>query len=207
MRASTRIAGRDEHATGASPGRRGLNGSDFLFSLYSLLLGLAVAHVATGFADSWVERRKTTLGSTTLLLALLILLRAAGQWTSFWSSRAGLTMDPALVLTALGVALPYVFIGRIAFPRPGHGGRNTDDHYMDNRTALMAALSISPCVSLASNMGNLGTSPVQLLWATLKFVLPLAIPLALGFSTSQRLHRLGLGVLVACTFLLLLQSS
>ena len=35
-----------------------MNGSDFLFSLYSLLLGLAVAHVATGFADSWVEHAR-----------------------------------------------------------------------------------------------------------------------------------------------------
>lgn len=184
-----------------------MNGADFLFSLYSLLLGLAVAHVATGFADSWVERRRCALGATTLLLGLLILLRCAGQWTSFWASRDGLSMTPGLVLIALGMALPYVFVGRIAFPRPGHAGAGTDEHYLDNRTALMAALAISPCVSLSSNLHILGTSPAQLSWILLKFVLPLAIPLVLAFSPRQAWHRIGLAVLIVCTFVLLLQSA
>lgn len=118
-----------------------------------------------------------------------------------------MSMDPELVLISLGVALPYVFIGRIAFPRPGHHYAHTDDHYLDNRTALMAALAISPCVSLLSNLGNLGTSGTQLLWVVLKFVLPLGIPLVLAFSERQSWHRIGLAVLTVCAFVLLMQSS
>lgn len=180
-----------------------MDGFSFLFSFYSLLLGLAVAHAITGFADSWLVRAETTLGASTLLLGLLILIRAAQQWTSFWGSRDGLSMGPWQVLTCLGVALPYIFISRVAFPRAGHRHTRTDDYYQENKRALMIALMISPCVSLANNLGNLGTSWLQLLLIALKFALPLAIPLALIFTNRQLWHRVGLGVLVVCTFVLM----
>lgn len=184
-----------------------MNGFDFLFSLYSLLLGLAVAHVVTGFADSWIDRARTVLGASTLLLALLILLRAAGQWTSFWASRDGLSMRPEFVLICLGMALPYIFIGRIAFPRAEYRYAHTDDYYLENRRALLGALSIPPCISFMSNLGHLGTSLADLLWITLKFLLPLAIPVALIFSRRQIWHRMGLGILVVCTVVLIFLSK
>ena len=71
-----------------------MNGFEFLFSFYSLLLGLAVARVATGFADMWRGRRDTVVGISPCLLGLLILFSAAQQWMSFWRGRDVLTMGP-----------------------------------------------------------------------------------------------------------------
>ncbi len=184
-----------------------MNGFDFLFSLYSLLLGFAIAHVVTGFADSWIDRAKTALGASTLLLALLILLRAAEQWTSFWSSRDGLSMSPKLALISLAMALPYIFIGRLTFPRTENTCGRTDDYYLENRSTLMGALLISPCVSFMSNLGNLGSTWEHLTWMTLKFFLPLAIPLGLIFLKKQLWHHIGLGILVSCTVFLMFSSS
>lgn len=185
-----------------------MDGFAFLFSFYSLLLGLAVAHVTTGFADSWLARAETALGASTLLLGLLVLLRAAEQWTSFWGGRDSLSMGPWMVLTCLGMALPYIFISRATFPRADHRHTRTDDYYQENKRALMVALLIPPCVSLASNVCTrgtswLGTSWLPLLGFALKYALPLAIPLALIFSKRQLWHRVGLGLLVACTFTLM----
>ncbi len=39
-----------------------MGGFDFLFSFYSLLMGLAVARVATGFADMWRGRKTMVIG-------------------------------------------------------------------------------------------------------------------------------------------------
>lgn len=181
-----------------------MDGFDFLFSLYSLLLGLAVAHAMTGFADSWVDRARTALGASTILLGLLILLRAAGQWISFWDGRDGLAMDPWKVLVCLGMALPYIFIARVMFPRTDAGYASIDDYYLENRRALMTALLIPTCVSFASNIALSGSAFLQEpLFIAMKYVLPLAIPLALIFAGRQRWHRAGLGVLTACTLALM----
>jgi len=181
-----------------------MDGFSFLFSLYSLLLGLAVAHVITGFADSWVDRASTAPGASTILLGLLILLRAAGQWTSFWEGRDSLTMDPWMVLICLGMALPYIFIGRVMFPRVDARYACADDYYMENRRALMTALLIPTCISFASNIAVQGAAFLQApLFITVKYVLPLAIPLALIFAERPLWHRARLGVLTVCAVALM----
>ena len=48
-----------------------MSGFDFLFSFQSLLLGLAVARVATGFADMWRGRKDIVVGISPILLGLL----------------------------------------------------------------------------------------------------------------------------------------
>jgi hypothetical protein len=103
-----------------------MNGFEFLFSFYSLLLGLAVANVATGFADIWRGRRETPVGTPTVLLGLLILFSAAQQWMSFWRGRDSLTMGRWQILVSIAVALPFVFISRAMPPESKIHG----DHWM-----------------------------------------------------------------------------
>jgi len=182
-----------------------MDGFSFLFSLYSLLLGLAVAHVITGFADNWVDRASTAPGVSSILLGVLILLRAAGQWTSFWEGRDSLTMDPWMVLICLGMALPYIFAGRVMFPRADARYASADDYYLENRRALMIALLIPTCISFASNILFWGAAFLQApLFITVKYVLPLAIPFALIFAERPLWHRAGLGVLTVCAVALML---
>jgi hypothetical protein len=128
-----------------------MNGFEFLFSFYSLLLGLAVANVATGFADIWRGRRETSVGILTLLLGLLILFSAAQQWMSFWHGRDSLTMGPWQILVSIAVALPFVFISRAMLPREQDTWRSLDDYYMAHRRVLLAVLLIPPVASLLCN--------------------------------------------------------
>jgi len=94
-----------------------MGGFEFLFSFYSLLLGLAVARVATGFADMWRGRKNMVVGISPILLGLLILFSAAQQWMSFWRGRAVLTMGPWQILVSIAAALPYVFVSQAMLPR------------------------------------------------------------------------------------------
>ena len=54
-----------------------MSGFEFLFTFFSLLLGLAVANIATDFADMWRERNTRMAGTSTVLLGLFILLSVA----------------------------------------------------------------------------------------------------------------------------------
>jgi hypothetical protein len=176
-----------------------MTGFEFLFSFYSLLLGLAVARVATGLADSWSKRTKNSFGATTSLLGLLILLSAARQWLSFWGGREVLTMGPWQVLTCMGMSLPYIFISQAMFPQEHQSCADIDDHYLQNSRQLLITLLIPPLVSLIFNLVLQG-----FYWdyAT-TYALPLLVPVALAFSKRQWQHRVGLSLLVVNVLVLM----
>src|ERR1041385_6057846 len=128
-----------------------MNGFEFLFSFYSLLLGLAVARVATGFADMWRARRDTAVGISPCLLGLLILFSAAQQWMSFWRGRDVLTMGPWQILVSIAAALPYVFVSQAMLPREQERWASLEDYYLAHSRVLLGVLLIPPIVSLSCN--------------------------------------------------------
>lgn len=176
-----------------------MSGFEFLFSFYSLLLGLAVARVATGLADHWRTRVKTSFGISTLLLGILVLLSVAQQWLSFWRARDVLTMGPWEVLTCMGMSLPYIFISQAMLPQAHDDCTDLDDHYLQNSRPLLLALLVPPTVSLAYNVAVQGFN-----WGyAINYVLPLVVPIALVFSTRGWLHRAGLSLLVVHVLVLM----
>lgn len=183
-----------------------MSGIEFLFSFYSLLLGLAVANVVTGFAESWQMRARTSLGLSTLLLGLLILFRAAQQWLSVSGASATLTMDAWNVLTSMGMALPYIFISRAMLPREHDNCTHLDDYYLQNSRALMLALLVPPAVSLARNVAVFGLEGMPVDLFAVKYGIPLLVPVALLFSRHQWHHRVGLTLLVVLIVVLMLLS-
>ena len=53
---------------------------EFVFTFYSVMLGLAAANVATGFADMWRDRRAVEVGVCAPLLAVIVLVGTMNLW-------------------------------------------------------------------------------------------------------------------------------
>jgi hypothetical protein len=170
-----------------------MNGFEFPFSFYSLLLGLAIANVATGFADMWRGRRQTAIGTLGVLLGLLILFSAAQQWMSCWGARDVLTMGPWQILATIAIALPFVFISRAMLPRTEDGWSSWDDYYIAHRRVLLTVLLIPPLVSIWYNFAQ-GQVPDG--WGALYRALQLGVPLLLIFWPMRIVHRIGLVVMI-----------
>lgn len=83
-----------------------MNGTEFLFSFFGLLLGLAIANIATGFGEIWRGRQRWRIGWATPLLGLFVMLAVSQQWLAFWIGRELLDIRPALLLAAVLVAFP-----------------------------------------------------------------------------------------------------
>ena len=66
---------------------------DYLFSFYGLLLGIAVANVAIGFADMWRDCEKIRVGNCPPLVASSVLFGGMNVWLEMWHSRPYLTVD------------------------------------------------------------------------------------------------------------------
>jgi hypothetical protein len=90
---------------------------EFVFSLYSLLFGLALTQVFAGFGNTLQERHKIRVGWLTPLLGLFVILDLTSFWTIGWELRN--MSRPAFLYLVCGVLLAgiYYLAARLVFPR------------------------------------------------------------------------------------------
>ena len=118
---------------------------EYVFTFYSLVLGLAAANVVTGFADMWRERSRIAVGICVPLVALSLLVGIMNAWVTYWQNGASVEMGPSRMIGSALIALPYVFASKVMFPAPGEAA-SLEDHYFAHRRVLLLALAAPPLV-------------------------------------------------------------
>ncbi|HYX45651.1 MAG TPA: hypothetical protein VE820_02345 [Sphingomicrobium sp.] len=91
---------------------------EFVFSLYSLLFGLALAQVFAGFGNTLQERHKLKVGWLTPLLGLFVILDLTSFWEIGWQLK-DMFARPYFLILISGVLLAgiYYLAARLVFPR------------------------------------------------------------------------------------------
>jgi hypothetical protein len=170
----------------------GMNAFDYLFTFYGLLLGIAVANVAIGFADMWRDCGKFGVGYCPPLLGTIVMLGGMNVWLTMWHVRQDVGVTAWQMLAATGVAMPYVFISRAMFPgAERESERSLEDHYLKHRVLILLVLVIPPVVSLISKivLDRVWDRGWDLEWICVRILMPLVLmPLA-----GRNAQRLGLG--------------
>jgi hypothetical protein len=169
-----------------------VNAFDYLFTFYGLLLGIAVANVAIGFADMWRDCGKFAVGYCPPLLGVIVMLGGMNVWLTMWHVRADVTVGAWQMLAATGVAMPYVFVSRAMFPGAERETElSLEDHYLRHRVLILLVLALPPIVSLASKimLDRVRDHGWDLEWIVARTLLPLMlIPLK-----GRDAQRAGLG--------------
>lgn len=171
----------------------GMNAFDYLFTFYGLLLGIAVANVAIGFADMWRDCGKFGVGYCPPLLGAIVMLGGMNVWLTMWHVRADVTVGAWQMLAATGVAMPYVFVSRAMFPGAERETEHSlEDHYLRHRVLILLVMVIPPVVSLISKivLDRVWDHGWDLEWIGARILMPLILmPLA-----GRNAQRAGLGV-------------
>ena len=91
---------------------------EYVFSLYSLLFGLALAQVFGGFGNPLQERHKLKVGWLTPLLGLFVIVDLTSFWEIGWELR-GMSGRPYFLYLLAGVLLAgiYYLAAKLVFPR------------------------------------------------------------------------------------------
>ena len=169
-----------------------MTGFEFLFAFVSLLLGLAVAAVATGFADMWRGRETLSVGLATPLLGFYILMAAVQAWMALWGARDFLQMTPGELLRSVVVAMPYIFVARAMFPLQHDRWTSLESYYERHSRVLLAVLMVSPAVICLTNLlRGLQLQPLDVL----AYGVPILMPAAMMLWRRPAFHWLGLSVL------------
>jgi len=124
---------------------------DALFAFYALLLGLAVANVATAFAEIYKARGRVMIGWTVPLLGALVLIATCQQWLSLFRAQAGVRLGAVELFICLAMALPYIFISQVIRPRHDEVA-SLETYYAQHRTVLVSALLIPVLASTIVNI-------------------------------------------------------
>jgi hypothetical protein len=168
---------------------------DYLFSFYGLLLGIAVANVAIGFADMWRDSDKIRVGSCPPLVASSVLLGGMNIWLEMWHTRPYVTVNGPQMLVAAAISLPYVFVSRAIFPTDEEKQRegSLEEHYLNHRKFILMLLAMPIVVSIGAHIFLDGVSYVgwEAWWAGLR----VAVPLALIPFANRGIQRGGLTAL------------
>lgn len=165
---------------------------EYIVSFYGLLLGLAVANVALGFADMWRDRDRIAIGWSPPLLAAAVLLGAMNTWLSTWQVHQQVRVDPWQMIAALGICLPYVFVSRAMSP-PDDAKIGLEDHYLASRLPILIAMALPPIVSVWSKirLDDFHIGAIEEAWLLAR----VAVPLALIATPSRLVHAAGLALL------------
>lgn len=167
---------------------------DYLFSFYGLLLGIAVANVAIGFADMWRDCEKIEVGTCPPLVASSVLLGGMNVWMQMWLARPFVTVNGIQMLAAAAISLPYVFVSRAIFPGlENQPERSLEEHYLKHRKIILILLATPTAISVTTHvlLDHFGYKPWEVWWVAAR----VALPLLLIFFPQRRVQRSGLAAL------------
>jgi hypothetical protein len=151
---------------------------EFVFSLFSLLLGLSLAELLAGLGRAVKARLHVDaadlpghrIGWLTPLLALFVLFDLLSFWAAAWSIRDVVSMSGATLMGSTLFASAYYLAAHLVFPESGPKNGDLDPHYFKVRRIVMAIL----LVLLFVQLGFYAATPV--------LAPKLMNPLALGLT-------------------------
>jgi hypothetical protein len=166
------------------------------FSLYSLLLGLALAQVLTGLVQTIQSPERIRIGWLTLLLGLFVILDLTSFWTIAWSVREATVPGFLALLYGLVVMGLYYFAASLVFPTRPEDSPNLDDHYFRHRRKIIG--SVIACNLLAwAGQALVGINPAPRPRDIAALAVFLSLASLLAIARSKRLSIVLLLLLIS----------
>lgn len=119
---------------------------EFFFSLFGLILGLAIATVIGGLSDLYRQREKVKTGWLTPMLALFVLCDLSTLWVNAWTGLSDIRVAYGPFFSALIIAGIYFFAASMVFPKTASDWPSLDDYYISHRRFVLAGV-------MAANLG------------------------------------------------------
>jgi hypothetical protein len=161
---------------------------EFVFSLFTILLGLALSEVLRGFARVIEVGRKVRVGWPTGLFAALVVADITLFWRVMWRARDQMPDTSAALFTALVISALYYFAAVLVFPSDAQKRTELESHFMAQKNKVLGCLFGANAIAYAGRYGLMGWgSFAQFPWyQTAEFVAFMAAALVGILASSRR---------------------
>ena len=105
----------------------------FVFSLFGLLMGLALAEALSGFGTAIELRHKIRVGWLSPLLALGICFDIVSFWLIAWQNRTAIPVNFTSLVAGLVIFGIYYLIAQLVFPDDVEKWPDLDEYYFRHR--------------------------------------------------------------------------
>jgi len=188
-----------------------MSGFEMVFAMFGLLLGLAIAEVLAGFAQTWkaqlraevAGREPVRVGWLVPLLGLLVIMDQTAFWLHAYGLRAAIPLTFLSLLGVLAVVGGYYLLATFVFPDEPDAWPDFDDYYLrTNRIVIGGILLIYFAVIGFGALLEAGGAAVQEAEAhgpirDAAVLLSLPVMIALFFVKSKRANLVLLALLNA----------
>lgn len=144
---------------------------EFVYALFSLLLGLALTELLGGFGRTLKSRKAIRMGWLTPTLAAISAFELTGAWGSAWTARGQIHFSILTLMVTLVITGVFYLAATQVFPDTPAEWGDLDDYYDRHKRwvvgglfgggmlvmAAQAAIGINP-------MPNLAMWVVQIIW-------------------------------------------
>ena len=178
---------------------------EFVFALYSLLLGLSMVELLSGLGRALEtrfaaeeSREKFAIGWLTPLLAIFVMLDLLSFGQAAWSVRESIAVSGRTLMAVAAFASLYFLAARLVFPSQPEGFANLDIHYFRVRRIVLTLLLILLGAQLAFYLSQPAMAAVvahPLVWG-LTLILA-ALMIAAMWARDRRVSIAILSLLVA----------
>ncbi|HET9145070.1 MAG TPA: hypothetical protein VFN81_03150 [Sphingomicrobium sp.] len=131
---------------------------EYVFSLYSLLLGLALAQLLGGLAKIVEARGKVRLGWPTGLLALVMMTSLTISWEIAWRARDAIPDNSAALFASLLICSLLFFGTALVLPSNAAERGNLDDHFFAEKGKVLGCLLAANLLAYGSRYALIGPS-------------------------------------------------
>jgi hypothetical protein len=179
---------------------------EFSLGLFSVLIGLAVADVATSFHRLVRHDRVVRWDPLVLMSAGFALVITVGMWFDLWGIRNATSVRHFLFyLLLVGAFLVLFLIAAASLPDEVSGDVDLREYYASNQRYFWSLITLFELVYVALGVFFLSPVYARLPRAligiiSLQWTAVIIVPALLTVIRSRLLHYLGLGILFAVVF-------
>ena len=121
----------------------------FVFSLFGLLMGLALAETIGGFGKALELRHKIHIGWLMPLLGLGICFDIISFWLIAWQTRAAIPINFISLAAGLVIFGIYYLIAQLAFPEDIERWPDLDVYYLQHKRWLIGGMYLCNLLAMA----------------------------------------------------------